>query len=151
MTFHVCTCQTDSSPDVSQSLYSNSTRAWKVSHGSALDQRPRGRSTYILRFLTVERVDTVRNIAYSSSSSSLARQPYVGPGLPQKLLPAKVSGYCFFRFRDKPFQGGVVSPTPNPRLSWRADVFCQGCLPYQTSPNLKASGSRFLPLHDLSV
>jgi hypothetical protein len=22
-----------------------------------------------------------------------------------------------------------VSPTPNPRLSWRADVFCQGCLP----------------------
>jgi hypothetical protein len=24
----------------------------------------------------------------SSSSSSLARQPYVGPGLPQKLLPA---------------------------------------------------------------
>jgi hypothetical protein len=27
------------------------------------------------------------------------------------------------------FQGGVVSPTPNPRLSWRADVFCQDCLP----------------------
>jgi hypothetical protein len=65
-----------------------------------------------------------------SSSSSLARQPYVGPGVPQKLPPAKVSGYCFFRFRDKSlFQGGVVSPTPNPRLSWRADVFCQGCLP----------------------
>jgi hypothetical protein len=43
----------------------------------------------------------------------------VGPGLPQKLLPAKVSGYCFFRFRDKSlFQGGVVSPTPNPQLSW---------------------------------
>jgi hypothetical protein len=64
------------------------------------------------------------------SSSSLARQPYVGPGLPQKLLPAEVSGDCFFRFRDKSlFQGGVVSPTPNPRLSWRADVFCQGCLP----------------------
>jgi hypothetical protein len=66
----------------------------------------------------------------SSSSSSLARQPYVGPGLPQKLLPAEATGYCFFRFRDKSlFQGGVVSPTPNPRLSWRADVFYQGCLP----------------------
>jgi hypothetical protein len=24
------------------------------------------------------------------------------------------------------FPGWVVSPTPNPRLSWRADVFCQG-------------------------
>jgi hypothetical protein len=66
----------------------------------------------------------------SSSSSSMARQPYVGPGLPQKLLPAKVSIYCFFRFRDKSlFQGGVVCPTPNPRLSWRTDVFCQDCLP----------------------
>jgi hypothetical protein len=51
----------------------------------------------------------------SSSSSSSARQPYVGPGLPQKLLPAEVSGYCFVRFRGKSlFQGGVVSPTPNP-------------------------------------
>jgi hypothetical protein len=69
---------------------------------------------------------------YSSSSSSLslARQPCVGPDLPQKLLSAKVSGYCFFRFRDKSLlQGGLVSPTPNPLLSWRADVFCQGCLP----------------------
>jgi hypothetical protein len=66
----------------------------------------------------------------SSSSSSLARQPYVGPGLPQKLLPAKVSRYWFCRFRDKSlFQGEVVSPTPIPRLSWRADVFCQVCLP----------------------
>jgi hypothetical protein len=53
------------------------------------------------------------NMPSSSSSSSSARQPYVGPGLPQKLLPAEVSGYCFFRFRDKSlFQGGVVSPTP---------------------------------------
>jgi hypothetical protein len=65
----------------------------------------------------------------SSSSSSSARQPYVGPGLPQKLLAANVSVYCFFIFRDKSrFLGGVVSPTPNPRVSWRADVFCQGCL-----------------------
>jgi hypothetical protein len=64
------------------------------------------------------------------STSPLARQPYVGPGLPQKLLPAEVPGCCFFRFRDKSiFQGGVVSPTSNPRLSWRADVFCHGCLP----------------------
>jgi hypothetical protein len=63
-------------------------------------------------------------------SSSLARQHYVGHGFPKKLLPAEVSGYCFFTFRDKSiFQGGVFSPTPNPRLSWRAEVFCQGCLP----------------------
>jgi hypothetical protein len=42
-----------------------------------------------------------------------------GPcGLPQKLLPAAVSGYCFFRFNyNSLFKGGVVSPTPNPRLS----------------------------------
>jgi hypothetical protein len=73
----------------------------------------------------------------SSSSSSLARQHYVGPGLPQKLLPAEVSGY-YFRFRHKsPFQV-EVSPTPSPRLSWRAYVFCQGCPPYLTSPNFKA-------------
>jgi hypothetical protein len=63
-------------------------------------------------------------------SLSLARQPCVGPGLPQKLLLAEVSGCCFFRFHDKSLlQGEVVSPTPNPLLSWRADVFCQGCLP----------------------
>jgi hypothetical protein len=46
-------------------------------------------------------------------SSSLARQPYVGPGLPQKLLPAKVSGYCFYRFREKSFPGwSAPRPTP---------------------------------------
>jgi hypothetical protein len=28
------------------------------------------------------------------------------------------------------FQGGVVSLISNPQLSWRAEVFCQGCLPY---------------------
>jgi hypothetical protein len=43
----------------------------------------------------------------------------MGLGIPQKLLPAKVSGYCFFRFHDVSFHGGVVSPTPNPQLSWR--------------------------------
>jgi hypothetical protein len=49
----------------------------------------------------------------SSSSSSLAWQLYVGPGLPQKLLPVKVSGYCFFRFHNKSVvQGEFVSPTP---------------------------------------
>jgi hypothetical protein len=43
----------------------------------------------------------------------LVRQPYVGPGLPQKLLPAEVSGYCFFRLRDKSFfQGGLSAPRP---------------------------------------
>jgi hypothetical protein len=68
----------------------------------------------------------IRNL---SSSSSLARQPYVGPGLPQKRFPAKVSGYCFFRLRDKCiFQGEVVSHKTKPLLSWRANAFCQGCL-----------------------
>jgi hypothetical protein len=48
-------------------------------------------------------------------SSSSALQPYVNHGLLQKLLPAKVSGYCFFRFHDENlFQDGVVSPTSNP-------------------------------------
>jgi hypothetical protein len=62
------------------------------------------------------------------------------------------ASYCFFRFRDKGlFPGGVVSPTPNTRLSRRAYIFCQGCLPQLFSPNFKASGSRFLPLHDLAV
>jgi hypothetical protein len=66
------------------------------------------------------------------SSSSLARQPYMDPWLPQKLLPTKVSGYCFFRFRDKSLsQGGVVSPTPTPRLSWKVNfsvrVFYRRC------------------------
>jgi hypothetical protein len=64
------------------------------------------------------------------NGSSLTRQPYVGSGLPQKLLPAKVSGYCFSDFVTRVFSRvGLSAPTPNPRLSWRADVFCQGCLP----------------------
>jgi hypothetical protein len=53
-----------------------------------------------------------------------------GPWSSSEGSSSKASSNCFFRFRDKSlFQGGVVSPTPNPRLSWRADVFCQGCLP----------------------
>jgi hypothetical protein len=32
-------------------------------------------------------------------------------------------------FMTNLFQGGVVSRTPNPRITWRADIFCQGCLP----------------------
>jgi hypothetical protein len=71
---------------------------------------------------------------------------------PQKLLPAEVSGYCFFRFRGKSlFQGGVVSPTPSPGYPGRPNVFCQGCLPKPTSPSFKASGSRFLPLRDSRI
>jgi hypothetical protein len=46
----------------------------------------------------------------SSSSSSLDQQPYVGPGFPQKFLPAEVSGYCFFRFRDESFPGWGCQP-----------------------------------------
>jgi hypothetical protein len=51
-------------------------------------------------------------------SSSLARQPYVDPGLPQKLLPAEVSGYCFFRFRDKSLSRvGLSASRPSPGYS----------------------------------
>jgi hypothetical protein len=68
-------------------------------------------------------------VSISSSSSSSARQPYVGPGLPQKLLPAKDPAIASSDFETRVFfQDGVVSPTPNPRLSWRVDVFCYGCL-----------------------
>jgi hypothetical protein len=48
-------------------------------------------------------------------------------------------------------QDGVVNPTPNPQLFWRTNVFCQGCLPELVGPNLKVSGTRFSPLHDLAV
>jgi hypothetical protein len=80
---------------------------------------------HVAKLMHCAQPPVMREEAVGIMSSSLARQPYVGPGLPQKLLPAEVIGYSFFRFRDKSlFQGGVVSPTP-----WRADVFCQGCLP----------------------
>jgi hypothetical protein len=48
----------------------------------------------------------------------------VGPGLPQKLLPAEVSGYCFFRFHDKPdiFTVGYFA-WPFCR-GWVRTVFC---------------------------
>jgi hypothetical protein len=66
----------------------------------------------------------------SSSSSSLALQPCVSPGLPQKLLPAKESSYFFLRFRDKNlFQGGVVSPTPNPPAILEGQCFLSGLSP----------------------
>jgi hypothetical protein len=52
-------------------------------------------------------------VALDGASPSLAREPCVCPGLPQKLLPAEVSGYCFFRFRDKIlFQGGLSAKRP---------------------------------------
>jgi hypothetical protein len=38
------------------------------------------------------RVENMKH-AVVGKLSSLARQPYVGPGLPQKLLPAKVFSY----------------------------------------------------------
>jgi hypothetical protein len=50
--------------------------------------------------------------------SSLARQPRVGPGLPQKLLPAKDLAIASLYFVMSIFQGGVFSPTPNPWLTW---------------------------------
>jgi hypothetical protein len=48
-------------------------------------------------------------------------------------------------------QGGVVNPTPNPQLSWRTNVFCWGCPPWLVGPNLKVSGTRSSPLHDLKT
>jgi hypothetical protein len=82
---------------------------------------------HVAKLLLCAQPPVMREEAVGTSimSSSLAPQSYVGPGLPQKLLPAEVFDYCFFRFRDKSlYQGGVVSPTP-----WRADVFCQDRLP----------------------
>jgi hypothetical protein len=81
-----------------------------------------------------------------SLSSSSARQPYVGPGLRQKLLSAKVSGYCFFRFRDKSlFKGGVDSPTPNPR-SPRGPIFSVRVVTLSwLAPILKSQDLTFCP------
>jgi hypothetical protein len=38
-----------------------------------------------------------------SPSSSLGQQPYMGPGLPQKLLSAKVSGYVYLYYNAEIF------------------------------------------------
>jgi hypothetical protein len=120
-------------------------QSWKSSYTQALKNRRTGElivkarklreTKFVLRSLhAFSYIDYEKNLSSSSSSSlsssSLARQPYAGLGFPQKLLPAKVSGYCFFRFRDKSiFQGGLSTPTPKPRMSWRADVFFHICLP----------------------
>jgi hypothetical protein len=84
----------------------------------------------------------------SSSSSSLARQPYVVPGLPQKLLLAEVSSYSFFRFRDKSlFQGGLSAPRPTPVIL-EGRFFSVRVV--SLSPYFKASGSPFLSFRDLA-
>jgi hypothetical protein len=38
-----------------------------------------------------------------SSSPSLGQQSYMDPGLPQKLLPAKVSGYVYLYYNAEIF------------------------------------------------
>ena len=66
------------------------------------------------------------------SSSSLARQSLVDPGLLEELRPsANQSGFNFLRFRDNTFLEGMglsaLSPTPsNPEGPM---FFCWGCLP----------------------
>jgi hypothetical protein len=55
----------------------------------------------------------ISNDGVSSSSSSLAQQPCVGPGLPQKILPAKDLAIASSDFVMSIFQGGVVSPMPD--------------------------------------
>jgi hypothetical protein len=128
-------------------------QSWKSSYTQALKNRRTGElivkarklmeTKFVLRSLhAFSYIDYEKNL--SSSSSSLARQPYAGLGFPQKLLPAKVSGYCFFRFRDKSIiQGGLSTPRPNPgypggpmfvSLSWlvpvlkRQDLACYPCM-----------------------
>jgi hypothetical protein len=50
-----------------------------------------------------------------SSSSSLARQPYVGPGLPQKLLPAEYLANDFSDFVTRVVSSvGLSAPRPTP-------------------------------------
>jgi hypothetical protein len=49
----------------------------------------------------------------SSSSSSLARQPYVGPGLPQKVLPVKYPAIASSDFVTRVFSRvGLSAPRP---------------------------------------
>jgi hypothetical protein len=64
----------------------------------------------------------------TQSSSSLARQPYVGPGLPQKLLPAEVSS-CSSNFVTRVFQGGVVSPHAQAPAVMEGRCFLSGFSP----------------------
>jgi hypothetical protein len=46
--------------------------------------------------------------------STALRAPWPSP----EASSSQISGYCFFRFQDKNlFQGGVVCPTPKPKLS----------------------------------
>jgi hypothetical protein len=56
--------------------------------------------------------DTWLLVHSSSSSSSLARQPYVGPGLPQKLLPAKYLANAFSDFVTRVSSVGLSAPRP---------------------------------------
>jgi hypothetical protein len=61
----------------------------------------------------------------------------------------KLSGYCFFRFRDKSVvQGGVVSSKPNPRLSRRAllPVHHHMVLQTKSGPSLPTLLPPFLPI-----
>jgi hypothetical protein len=75
----------------------------------------------------VERVSEHKII--NLPSSSLARQLYVSPGLPEKLLLAKVSGYCFFRFRDKPFPEWGCQPHAQPPAILEGRCFLSGLFP----------------------
>jgi hypothetical protein len=51
----------------------------------------------------------------TTNSSSLARQPYVSPGLPQKLLPAEVSAIASSDFVTRVFpRVGLTAPRSTP-------------------------------------
>jgi hypothetical protein len=62
-------------------------------------------------------------------SSSLARQPYVGPGLPRKLLPVEVTSYYFFRFRDGFYPGWVCRPYAQSPAIPKGRCFLSGLSP----------------------
>jgi hypothetical protein len=100
------------------------------------------------KLLDIESACCKASFYTGQSSSSLARQPYVAlaflRSFDQLKYLAIVSDFVTRVFSR-------VGCEPHTQLSWRADVFCQGCLPSLTSPNFKASGSRFLPLHILAV
>jgi hypothetical protein len=61
-------------------------------------------------------------------SSSLARQSYVDPDLLQKLPPVTGRLLLFQFLWQFFFPGWSCSPTSNPQLYWRTNVFCQRCL-----------------------
>jgi len=104
---------------------------------------------------------TIYHSEWTSSSSSLAREPLEGPGLLKKLCPFVSLEGDFLPILTSSIgpvltssdfvtvffisRGVVVSPTPNPQQSWRTDVFLSGLSPLADQPELKRQGLTLRP------